>query len=175
MMRSPIGTSLVALAMLAGAAAAHAADNASASPPAASAAAVPAKPASGAPQPTPSMMFTASQVKSILKAIADHEHPPAVEAAAPAKAAEAAEAAAAPRVPNVYVSAVVDFGGGEWTVWANGQRVTPGHQAAAFQVLAVRGNSVDIEVPGEGGGRFRLEPYQTWRARDHSVVEGIVP
>ncbi len=82
---------------------------------------------------------------------------------------------AKPRLPNVYVSAILDFGDGNWTVWANGLRVTPDHQSPLFRVSSVRNNAAEIVVPGEDGGRFVLQPYQTWRSRQKDVVEGIVP
>jgi len=129
-------------------------------------------------RPVTSLMFTPDEVQAINKAIADHLHPPAemVEAKAQAVAAEAAVAEARkPRVPNIYVSAVVDFGGGDWTVWANGLKVTPDRQPPLFRVVAVDGNTVDIVPRSAPGTHVHLHPYQTWRSRQGDVVEGIIP
>lgn len=128
--------------------------------------------------PYPSLFFWPDETASLAKAVEDHDHPPASELAA--KALAMAEQRAVleetrPRLPNVYVSAILDFGNGDWTVWANGLRVTPTSQSPLFRVVAVRGNSVDIVVPGNDGGRFMLQPYQTWRSRQKDVVEGIFP
>ncbi len=75
---------------------------------------------------------------------------------------------------NIFVSALVDFGG-HWTVWANGYRIEPGHQPPGFRVLSVKEDKVEIATDGEQPARFQLRPYQTWRAMQHDVVEGIVP
>jgi hypothetical protein len=125
-------------------------------------------------------MLWPDDAKAIEKAIWDHDHPPAVTTAAKGGSGQTAGGGAAaqegkPRRPNVYVSAILDMGGGNWTVWANGLRVTPDKQSPLFHVVAVHGDSVDIVVPGEGGGSFRLQPYQTWRSHEQDVVEGIVP
>ena len=152
-------------------------------------AAAPAAPASaqaavnaGSPKaPLVSIMFTPDEVAAIGKAIDARLHPPAAEVAARANKSAAAVAmvaaeaeAARPHVPNIYVSAVVDFGGGDWTVWANGLKFTPDRQSPLFQIKSVSGNSVDIAVPSESV-RVRLQPNQTWRSRENDVVEGIVP
>ncbi len=137
-----------------------------------------AKPPPGAPPAMNSVMFTPAELAQIAKAVEDHLHPRAVEiakASAAAASLAAQTAIAKPHVPNIYVSAVLDFGGGDWTVWANGLKVTPGRQSPLFRVTSVSGNSVDIEVPSEAGLRVRLQPNQTWRSREHDVVEGIVP
>ncbi len=138
-----------------------------------------AKETAAAPKiPFPALFFWPDETASIAKAIEEHDHPPASELAAKAQALAAEQAAMdilRPRLPNVYVSAILDFGNGDWTVWANGLRVTPNSQSPLFRIVAVRGNSVDIVVPGDDGGRFVLQPYQTWRSRQKDVVEGIVP
>jgi hypothetical protein len=123
-------------------------------------------------------MFTPSEIENINKAIADHIHPPAEMIAAEAKAQAEQQAqieAAKPRVPNIYVSAVLDFGGGQWTVWANGLRVTPTRQPPMFKVVSVSGNTVEIVPRAQPSTHIRLQPYQTWRSREGDVVEGIVP
>ncbi len=123
-------------------------------------------------------MLWSEDVKAIRQAIEEHDHPPATDLAQKAvtdAANAAATEAARPRRPNVYVQAVLDFGGGSWTVWANGIRITQNQQSPLFRVVGVRGDVVDIVVPGDGGGRFQLRPYQTWRSRQQDIVEGIVP
>jgi hypothetical protein len=126
----------------------------------------------------PSIMFWPDEVAAIEKAIEEHEHPPVAvqQAKADARAAQAAaEEGRRPRMPNVYVSAILDFGDGNWAVWANGLRVTPTSQSPLFHVNAVRGNAVDIVVPGANGAHFQLQPNQTWRSRQRDIVEGIYP
>jgi hypothetical protein len=101
--------------------------------------------------------------------------PPAIAEAAPSEAPEAEGLPLMSRLPNVYVSAVVDVGDGRWTVWANGYRITPGHQPPRFNVLSVADGTVEIAVPGDDPARFRLHANQTWRSRQRDIVEGIVP
>jgi len=128
--------------------------------------------------PVASLMFTPQEVQAIDKAFADHLHPPAEQVAAQVNAAALQQAqieAARPRVPNIYVSAVLDFGGGEWTVWANGLKLTPTHQSPLFHVVSVSGNTVEIVPIAQPSTHIRLQPYQTWRARQGDVVEGIIP
>jgi hypothetical protein len=128
--------------------------------------------------PIPSLMFTDVQVKQIQRAIAAHEAQIAnVNNAGNENIAADAADAVGPggEMPNIYVSAVLDLGGGRWTVWANGLRITPTHQPPLFSVAAVSGDSVEIVVPGDSGGRFRLRPFQTWVSSKRDVVDGIVP
>jgi len=139
-------------------------------------AAAPAAPPPGA-ETIGSLMFNPQEVQAVEKAYADHLHPAAL-AAAQAKAEAARQAqieAEKPRVPNIYVSAILDLGGGQWTVWANGIRITPDHQPPLFHVVAVNGNTVEIVSEAEASTHIRLQPNQTWISRDGSVVEGIVP
>lgn len=126
------------------------------------------------PKPPVTVMFTPDEAKAIEQAFMDHDHPSAEQLAAQALSAAVVEAKR-PRIPNIYVSAVLDFGGGDWTVWANGLRVTPDQQSPLFKVVAVHGNIVEISVTSDGGTRIALQPYQTWRSRQRDVVEGIVP
>ena len=151
---------------------ARAADTPSPAAPASTPPAEPKAPAASAP--VSSIMLWPADLAAIQKAINDHEHPPAAEIEALAHAAAAVESLR-PRKPNIYVSAVLDFGDGHWTVWANGLRITPNRQSPLFRIVGVHGDAVDIFVPGEGGGRFVLRPYQTWLSRRQDVVEGIVP
>jgi len=85
------------------------------------------------------------------------------------------EAVATPDSPNIFVSALAYYGEGQWTVWANGYRVTPGHQAPGFTVVAVSEETAEIAVGGGKPAHFALRPYQTWRSRTNDVVEGIFP
>ena len=124
-----------------------------------------------AQQPAPSLMFTPAEVAAMLKALT-----PSTETGEASPDAQAAEpGTVAPRVPNVFVSAVADFGDGQWTVWANGYRIAPDRQPPGFHVVSVQDNMVEIVVSGEQAAHFRLRPYQTWRAGHPDIVEGIVP
>lgn len=147
--------------------------------PAVAADAQPAADAAKSPKPPYPLLFLwPEESAAIDQAISERDHPPATEVRAKAQAQEEAAAAAynsGPHLPNVYVSAILDFGDGDWTVWANGLRVTPAQQSPLFHIVAVRGNAVDIVVPGAEGGRFVLQPFQTWRSRQKDVVEGIFP
>lgn len=158
---------------------AHAADTSGVAPaavPAATPAAAPASPPAAPSSPPFSVMFTPEEIKAIDQAFFDRDHPLSAQASAQTQATVTAAAEALrPRIPNIYVSAVLDFGGGEWTVWANGLRVTPDQQSPLFKVVSVRGNTVDISVTSDGGTRISLQPYQTWRSRQRDVVEGIFP
>lgn len=78
-------------------------------------------------------------------------------------------------LPNIYLSALVDFGDDQWTVWANGYRISPQHPAPGFRIVSVKENKVEIVTEGEQPVRFELHPYQTWRAAQHDIVEGIFP
>jgi len=134
-----------------------------------------------APAPAiPSLMFSPADVAAIEKAQATALQPVGTATAEPVgEQAPEAESEAPPppkpTVPNVYVSAIVDLGDGQWTVWANGYRITPGRQPPGFTVLAVADDAVDIAVTGEQPARFRLHPFQTWRSRQGDIVEGIHP
>ena len=130
------------------------------------------------PQPPPplSLMFSADEINKVKAAIAYRERLIAEGGGGVAVEGEAGAAeTVVARHPNIYVSAVLDLGGGRWTVWANGMRITPDSQSPLFSVVGVKDNAVDIFVPGDDGGRFRLHPYETWRARQRDVVPGIAP
>ncbi len=149
-----------------------------AAPAPATAAPVPDANAPTPPKPPFSVLFAPDEFQAINQAFADHDHPSAAQLASQRQAAAIVAAtveAQQPRIPNIYVSAVLDFGGGDWTVWANGLRITPDQQSPLFKVVAVRGNTVDISVTSDGGTRIALQPYQTWRSRQRDVVEGIAP
>ncbi len=115
-----------------------------------------------------SVMFTGGETVAVRQALAD-----AQSGKLPAEEGGGLAGAASDR--NIYVSGVADMGDAGWTVWANGLRISPTHQAEAFTVEAVKDDVVDIAVGGEHPAKFRLHPYQTWRAAHHDIVEGIVP
>ena len=120
------------------------------------------------PASRPSLLFTPAEVAALRQAFADAAKPRTqLQAEAPT--------AAGPALPNIYVSAVAEFGSGQWTVWANGYRIVPGRQPPDFQVLSVRDDSVEIVFPGTPPSRFVLHPHQTWLGRSDSIVEGIFP
>jgi hypothetical protein len=128
--------------------------------------------ASSVSQSEPSLLFTANEVAAVRRAIAALKGVGTEEAA---QAKGALNAAPKPKESNIFLSALVDFGDGQWTVWANGYRISPGHQPPGFRVVAVKENTVEIVTEGEQPARFQLRPYQTWRAAHHDIVEGIVP
>ncbi len=122
--------------------------------------------------PERSLLFGPDEVTAVRKAIAALTGASAPEGGqVNSDVAEAAKLVA----PNIFLSAVVDLGNGQWTVWANGYRINPGHQPPGFRVISVKENTVEIIAEGEQIARFRLHPYQTWRAAQHDIVEGIVP
>jgi len=115
-----------------------------------------------------SILFNDTEEIALKKAILDFERMKVT-------GSSVEEAVAVADVPNVYVSALANYGEGQWTVWANGYRVTPGHQPAGFTVLSVSDDQAEIAVGGGKPAHFMLHPYQTWRARTRDVVEGILP
>lgn len=127
--------------------------------------------AQDAPPPSAnrSLMFTPEEVAHITGAIADVNRPRVEtrvdDETGPAK----------PVLPNIYVSAVADYGAGQWTVWANGMRISPGRKAPGFQVVGVKDDRVEILVEADSPMRILLRPHQTWLAASNNVVEGIVP
>lgn len=123
----------------------------------------------------PSLIFTESELSTVEKALAAYDKISGNGAAAESETPGGPDEMPATTQTNVTVSAVMDFGGGNWTVWANGYRIQPGHQAPGFTVVNVKDDMVDIVVPGEQEARVRLKPHQTWRARHRDVVEGLAP
>lgn len=116
-----------------------------------------------------SLMFTAQEMARIAGAISDVNKPrAAVQVLEPGKPAR-------PVLPNIYVSAVADYGSGHWTVWANGLRIAPGHKAPGFQIVAVRDDRVEILVEGDPQERIVLRPHQTWLSESNDIVEGLIP
>lgn len=122
----------------------------------------------------PSLIFTEQEVIAIEKAVNAFDKAQGVIGTPDNEASGSGGTEELPAVtqPNVSVSAVMDFGNGDWTVWANGYRIRPGHQAPGFTVVAVKDDLVDIVIPGDQEARVRLKSNQTWRARHRDVVEG---
>lgn len=132
-----------------------------------------AMPAAAQETPAParrSLMFTAQDMAKIVGAINDGSKPrSAIQApVAPGQPAKAV-------LPNIYVSAVADYGSGRWTVWANGLRIAPGREAPGFKIVAVRDDRVEIMVDGDPPERVVLRPHQTWLSASDDIVEGIIP
>jgi hypothetical protein len=73
---------------------------------------------------------------------------------------------------NIHLSAVADLGGGQWTVWINGIRITPDRQSADFEVIGVNAGGVDIRILGESPMKIRLYPNQTWHGDGAIITEG---
>lgn len=75
---------------------------------------------------------------------------------------------------NLYVSAILYMGPGDWTVWVNGQPVAPDAPAELFEVIDVGPGYVRLAVPwGEGGTRdVLMRTHQTFVPRRGDVLEG---
>ena len=114
-----------------------------------------------------SLLFNPSETAAVARALADFERMNVT--------GQTVEETPASHVPNVYVSAIVDFGEGRWTVWANGYRISPNHQTPLFTIVSVSGDAAEIELSGEKHERIQLRPYQTWLSRSNNIVEGIFP
>ncbi|HIJ38901.1 MAG TPA: hypothetical protein HPP80_08405 [Rhodospirillaceae bacterium] len=122
----------------------------------------------------PSLLFTPDEVAAIERAMggSDKGNAAAEEQTGTGEAEEKKSGAQ----PNIYVSAVMEIGKDDWTVWANGYRIKADHQPPGFQVVGVRNNVVDIVVQqGDQTYKLKLQPFQTWRSAHHDVIEGIVP
>lgn len=117
-----------------------------------------------------SLLFYEGDAHALSQAIRDFDRMRVTGAVVEEKQAEAP-----PDVPNIFVSALAYYGEGDWTVWANGYRVTPTRQPPQFSVIAVNADKAEIAVGGSKPARFFLRPSQTWRSRTNDVVEGIVP
>ena len=122
------------------------------------------------PLPRP-LLFNEGEAGAVTRAILDFERLKVTGTAAPVEE----PGANAPESPNVFVSALAYYGEGQWTVWANGYRVSPGRQPPAFTVISVNDERAEIAVAGSKPAHFMLRPYQTWRSRFNDIVEGIVP
>lgn len=117
------------------------------------------------------LLFSADEAAAIRRALAGQ-----VAAESPVQPEQGeASGTVRPTASNIFVSGLVDLGDGQWTVWANGYRISPEHQAPGFRVVSVRKDEVEIVVDGESPARFHLHPYQTWRVGQRDIVEGIVP
>ena len=115
-----------------------------------------------------SLLFTPAEIAALTKALSDVGRPQLVLSGSAAESGK-------PVIPNVYLSAVAEFSPGHWTVWANGYRIVPGHEAPGFKIVAVQDDRVEIAVDSDPPAHFSLQPHQTWLARSNSVVEGIFP
>jgi len=119
-----------------------------------------------------SLLFNETEATAVTRAILDFER---MKVTGTASVEETTIGAPPPALPNVFVSALASYGEGRWTVWANGYRVTPGHQPPDFTVISVNDDKAEIAVGGSTPAHFMLHPYQTWRSRSNDIVEGIVP
>lgn len=75
---------------------------------------------------------------------------------------------------NLYVSAILYMGPGDWTVWINGRAISPEAPAEVFEVIDVGPGFVRLAVPwGEGGTRdVMMRAHQTFVPRRGDVLEG---
>jgi hypothetical protein len=115
-----------------------------------------------------SLLFGPDEVAAVRRALAAQNSTAVPEASTVPEEMKAT-------VSNIFVSGLVNSGDGQWTVWANGYRISSDHQPPSFRVVSVKENDVEIVTGGEQPVRFHLRPYQTWRAAQHDIVDGIVP
>ncbi|MFA7430100.1 MAG: hypothetical protein WCZ23_08080 [Rhodospirillaceae bacterium] len=75
---------------------------------------------------------------------------------------------------NLYVSAIVYVSPSQWTVWVNGNPVSPDRPSSVFEVVEVGQTHVRLAVPwGAGGTRdVLLRSHQTFVPRRGDVLEG---
>lgn len=130
-------------------------------------------PVPGAGTPLTSLLFTDHEIELINEALAGG--PEEEQPAAPA-------APAAPRVVKrpvgptlLHLSAIVYFSPSSWTIWLNGERVTPDRWPKHIEALAVERDSIQVKLR-TGGDRLPLSvqlwPNQTYIVPTENVVEG---
>jgi len=111
-------------------------------------------PAQGAALP-PSLFFSPEEVAAIEAALWQRAQGRAPEAAAPPAAA------APPR--SLRLGAIIRFGPDRWTIWLNGERVTPANLPRAVRAIAVRPDAVTLDWFDVRRGtlvQVMLRPYQ---------------
>lgn len=127
-------------------------------------------PVPGIGTPLTSLLFTDHEIELINEALAGG--PEEEQSAAPA----------APRVVKqpvgptlLHLSAIVYFSPSSWTIWLNGERVTPDRWPKHIEALAVERDSIQVKLR-IGGDRLPLSvqlwPNQTYIVSTENVVEG---
>jgi len=102
----------------------------------------------------PSLFFTPDQVAAIEAALRERaRYRPPEQAAAPG-----------PEAPRrLRLGAIIRFGPAHWTIWLNGERVTPANLPQAVQGIDVRPESVTLDWFDARRGmlvQVALRPYQ---------------
>lgn len=129
---------------------------------------LPAGPAPRAETPAPagdatpltSLLFTATEVALIEEAL---------------RAAAAEAPAAGPGA--LYLSGILYLGPRAWTVWLNGERVTPDRWPEHVEGLTVERDSIEVKLgftDGRSPVSIRLRPNQTYIVATGEVVEGAL-
>ena len=127
-------------------------------------------PVPGIGTPLTSLLFTDHEIELINEALAGG--PEEEQSAAPA----------APRVVKqpvgptlLHLSAIVYFSPSSWTIWLNGERVTPDRWPKHIEALAVERDSIQVKLR-IGDDRLPLSvqlwPNQTYIVSTENVVEG---
>ena len=78
--------------------------------------------------------------------------------------------------PLVYLTAIVYFDAGAWSIWLNGARVTPDQPLAHVDVVSVSREAVDLALHVASDRppvAVRLRPNQTFVASTGRVTEGV--
>lgn len=136
-----------------------------------------AGPAAGFESPVPGV---GTPLTSLL--FNDHEIELINEALAGGPEEEQSAAPAAPRVVKqpvgptlLHLSAIVYFSPSSWTIWLNGERVTPDRWPKHIEALAVERDSIQVKLR-IGDDRLPLSvqlwPNQTYIVSTGNVVEG---
>ncbi|MGE3474405.1 MAG: hypothetical protein AB7H70_01225 [Rhodospirillaceae bacterium] len=75
---------------------------------------------------------------------------------------------------TLYLSTILYYGPGEWTIWINGVAIGPQQELKSFEVTEISPDHVDLLVPlsAQGMRPVRLSPNQTFVTKSGAVVEG---
>lgn len=127
-------------------------------------------PVPGVGTPLTSLLFTDHEIELINEALAGG--PEEEQSAAPA----ARRVVKQPVGPTLlHLSAIVYFSPSSWTIWLNGERVTPDRWPKHIEALAVERDSIQVKLR-VGGDRLPLSvqlwPNQTYIVSTENVVEG---
>ncbi len=75
---------------------------------------------------------------------------------------------------TLYLSTIMYYGPGDWTIWVNGVPISPGQDFQSFQIGQISPRYVELMVPLSAMGMrpVRLSPNQTFVVKTGAVVEG---
>ena len=77
--------------------------------------------------------------------------------------------------PDIHLGAVMYYGPGEWTLWLQGERWTPGTERADLHILDVTPDEVRLAVitaPETTSQEITLRPHQTYQIATGRIIEG---